>query len=308
MTKNLIAIASDIHVEFEANRGPDRPSAAWYALRDMRRTTPGHPPVGPDLTQAKAAGVKLVLMAGDVGVGARQVMAYSRAVSEYLDGAAVVVVPGNHEAYGHDLERVIAEMRDLSGLMPGSEIWALENERLDIEVAGQPIIVLGCTLWTDYALYGADKVDASIIEAVGSLNDHVRIRLRGNEFHPFHALQLHTVSRKWLARELARARRETPDVPVLVVTHHAPTPEAIPPQYRGGLLSAAFASDLVDEIAGGELQGAALWVCGHTHHCFQQQVGRTLVMASQRGYVGHETGADNYLPAIIDLEDLTNGR
>lgn len=304
MTK--ILITSDLHIEFEAGRGPDRPTADWYALRDLRKATPGHPPVGPDLRAAKEAGVKLVLLAGDVGVGARQTMAYCRAVSEYLD-CPVITVPGNHEAYGHDLEKVIAEMRDLSGLMPGSEVWALENERLEIEVAGQRLAILGAVLWTDYQLYGPNRVDAAIIEAAGSLNDHVRIRLRGNELHPFHCRCLHDVSRKFLARELAKARRESPDVPVIVLTHHAPVPEAIPPQYRGGLLSAAFASDLTAEIAGGELQGAALWCCGHTHHSFRQQVGETLIVSSQRGYVGSERGADSYMPAIIDLEGLHHG-
>lgn len=294
-------VMSDLHIEFESGRGPSRPTSAWCALNALRKVTLGHPPVGPDLRAAKAEGVQVALVAGDTAVGARATVTYARQVSEYLS-CPVVLVCGNHEAYGHDLEQLITEMRATAGLMPGSEVYFLENERLDLDVAGQKLIILGCTLWTDYALTGAAKVEGAIIEAVGSLNDHVCIQFRGNRLHPYHCRQMHDVSRKWLARELAKARSETPDV--IVMTHHAPVPEAIPPKYRGGRLSAAFASDLEAEIAVGELQGAALWACGHTHHSFSQQVGGTLVMASQRGYVGSEAGADCYVPAIIDLEEL----
>jgi len=300
---------SDLHVEHETGRGPIRQSPEWLALAEIRGSTPGHPPAGPDLRAAKAADVKLVILAGDISVGAKATMAYARQVSEYLDGASIVLVPGNHEYYHGSIDAVDRELRDLSGLMPGSDVWALQRERLDVELApGRPAIILGTTLWTDYAAFakGAKHPDRAIeralIAAVGGLTDHApgMIDIRGNRFHPAHARQMHDVSRQWLEREIARTRADNPGVPVIVVTHHPPVREASPAKFAGDPLTPAFVSDMRAEI---EVWQPDLWVCGHTHHSFSLQIGRTTVMASQRGYVGSkEEGADSYVPAIVELQ------
>ena len=83
-----------------------------------------------------------------------------------------------------------------------------------------------------------------------------------------------------------------------MVTHHAPVPDANPPQYRGGPLSPAFASDLRPLLA---KWAPAAWIYGHTHHSFDEVVEGVRVVSSQRGYVCAEPGADEYVPAVIRI-------
>lgn len=300
-----IAVMSDLHTEFEAGRGPSRPTAAWYALRDLRRATPGHPDVGPDLTQAKAAGVKLAILAGDIGIGTAG-MAYAREVSRFL-GCPVAYVPGNHEYYrGHDIPTLDAKLHDLAGLMPDSEVYFLQNDRWDFKSGGQHVVVLGTTMWTDYGLYARSAmhpdraIARGIMAAAGGLSDHApgMISICGNHFHPQHARQLNDMSRRWLEREITRARAEQPEAQIIVVTHHAPVRDAVPERFQGSDLSAAFANDMQAEI---EAWGPDLWVYGHTHSDLDMMIGRTRVLSSQRGYIGSETGTDSYRPAIIEL-------
>lgn len=109
--------------------------------------------------------------------------------------------------------------------------------------------VLGATLWTDYAANVPECVEFAMRQANNCLTEHVRCRLRGSKFGPSAARGLHFTSRAWFGAEVAKIRAEDPDAKVVVATHHAPIVEANPPQYRGGALAPAFASDMRAENA-----------------------------------------------------------
>jgi hypothetical protein len=290
---------SDIHNEHENPNGPRRPTAEWFSLRKARRACPGHPDVGPFLGHLRGENLNLIVMAGDIDIGLHGIT-YADRVSLFL-GAQVVYVMGNHEAYnGRDLDKLTPELRAAAKATSG-RVTFLENERATFEFHGERLHVLGCTMWSDYRLNGSDDaaVDEAISAAARGLNDHLQIFLRGNQFHPFHARQLHDVSLKWLDREVAGIREaEGTDAKILIVTHHAPIPDANPPQYRGGKLSPAFASDLTAKI---ELWQPDYWLNGHTHFNHDVRIGRTRCLSSQRGYVCSEAGADTYEPLVVDL-------
>ena len=292
-------VMSDIHNEHENPNGPRRPTAEWFSLRKARRACPGHPDVGPFLGHLRGENLNLIVMAGDIDIGLHGIT-YADRVSLFL-GAQVVYVMGNHCAYnGRDLDKLIPELRAAAKATCG-RVTFLENERATLEFRGELLHVLGCTLWTDYRLNGSDDaaVDQAILAAARGLNDHTHIYMRGNQFHPYHARQLHDVSLAWLRREMTWIRvTEGPDARVLIVTHHAPIPDANPQEYRGGKLSPAFASDMTAEI---KLWEPDAWIWGHTHHSMQAQIGRTTLISSQRGYVCSEPGADVYEPLVVDL-------
>lgn len=82
----------------------------------------------------------------------------------------------------------------------------------------------------------------------------------------------------------------------MVVTHHAPSPRSIPPEFRGDPLSACYASDLEDLIVDGR---PALWVHGHIHTKVDYRVGRSRVIANPRGYPGEGNAFDPQLVVEI---------
>lgn len=287
-----ITLMSDLHVEFE-RRGPDRPTQAWFDLRDRRWALrdQGHPEAGPLLEKLRDA-VDLVLLAGDIGVGAEAVR-YAAAVQDYVR-APVVMVAGNHELYGHDLPLMLEEMK---GLARELGVHLLEREAADLVIAGRRVRVLGATLWTDFELFGQGGVCAAAMsDAARAMTDFRIIKLNGSRFRPEDAANLHAATRAWLS-EAVPAARATADS-VIVLTHHAPTPLGNPPQHRTSELAPAFASDLEDDIQKWEPD---LWVFGHTHHSINTRIGHTRIVAAQRGYVGIEAGAESFRPPIIEI-------
>lgn len=295
-----IAVASDLHNEFEPEwrrqlyevlgRREDSRIAGW-ASRYRERMNTRHPELGPDLTGLGA--VDLYVLAGDIDIGSKAVEHAAEAAA-FL-GCPVVLVPGNHEFYGVEMVETLAEMKAMAA-STGGRVHVLDCDRLDLVVEGRKVAVLGTTLWTDYAISGANRQQEVMRLADERINDHHLIRFQGHPFCPADALALHRQSRAWVAEEALKSRQES-DV-VIVVTHHGSIPEASAPQYRDDPLSGAFNSDLTAEI---EAWQPDLWICGHTHFSFEKVVGRTRVVSAQRGYLGAEPQAAEFAPAVVEV-------
>lgn len=294
--KLRLALMSDLHNEMEP---PPRPTAGWLAMNEVREGIPGHPEVGPVLDGLLGAGVNLVVLAGDIGLGIGAIE-YAARASMFLRARAVCVM-GNHEAYrGRDLDLLIPEMRAAAASTNGL-VTFLEREAAAFDIGGQRLHVLGCTLWTDYEVNGSEPNDISrAMDCAGkALNDHRLIFLGGRQLTPMRARELHLSSRAWLAREVERIRVGDGDgARILIVTHHAPVPQGNAPQFTGGSLAPAFASDLTGEIAAWR---PSAWFFGHTHHSLDMTVGGTRVVSAQRGYVCSEPGAEGFVPRVIEI-------
>lgn len=269
-----IAVASDLHIEFDREGAPEAPFEAEA----------GHPRDGPDLAAVRGE-VDLLILAGDIDLDTAGI-AYADEAARFL-GVPVVYVMGNHEAYHGDLDAVLESCRrEAAGT--GGRVLFLENDAAT--VAG--VRVLGCTLWTDYALNG--NAAAGMQAAAAGLADHVLIRASGRRFTPAHAFTRHTRSRGWLERELARPSAE----PVVIATHHAPVRAAVEPRFEGSELSPAFVSDLEYLI---DAHGPAAWVWGHTHYSVDTTLGDTRCVSAQRGYPGEYAEPGRFRPAVIEV-------
>ncbi|MFL5380902.1 MAG: metallophosphoesterase [Longimicrobiaceae bacterium] len=224
------------------------------------------------------AGADVLVLAGDIDVGMRGVelaKAWSR-------GRPVLYVAGNHEFYGESIPRHVQKLRDAAA---GTGVRFLEND--EAVVGG--VRFLGCTLWTDFDLFGDRGMDMAAAQA--GMNDYRKIRVDPtySRLRPIDTVSMHQRSVRWLVERL-----EAPFAgPTVIVTHAAPSPRSITPAQRGDSLSAAFASDLEWMLDG----RAALWIHGHTHFCCDYEVGGTRVVANQRGYPGEDTGA--FDPAFV---------
>jgi hypothetical protein len=295
-----LAVMSDIHLEFDraliaqARLGGDAelspPALRWWRHLMERDRVVGHPRLGPDLDAVR--GADLLILAGDIDYGVDAVR-YAAEAAAYC-GCPAVLVPGNHEFYDAEMTRTLAAMRAASS----GRVDLLDGDRMDFDLGGGRVAVLGATLWTDYRLHGGDeaRVAMAMRNAEGGLNDHRVIRHGKGRFLPKDALALHWQARDWLADSLPRARAEADRV--VVVTHHAPTPAANPPRYADSRLSPAFASDLEAEIAAWQPD---LWISGHTHFDHDRRIGRCRLVSRQRGYIGVEGAAPDFAPLMVTL-------
>lgn len=211
-----------------------------------------------------AVAADVLVLAGDIAKG-------SRALELFGDWhCPVVYVPGNHEFYGGDVSAVLAELAQRAAAFPNVKILAP-----GIWTHGD-VRFIGCTLWTDYAVFGAERVDAAMATCAEKIADHHCIRGAGDRpFLPADALALHRAQRQWLCQRL----QEPFAGKTVVVTHHGPHRNSIAPAYAADLTSAAYASDLEDCLGIAELH-----IHGHIHESFDYPIGRTRVVANPQGY------------------------
>lgn len=215
------------------------------------------------------------VIAGDVGEGVEASLAWiARTIRPHM---RVVFVAGNHEFYRGCLPDELARGR-VAAARAGIDF--LEDE---VTWIGD-VAFAGCTLWTDYALDGDDRVAASMDDARRMMNDHRLIdRARRPErlpFRPEDAAALHRASRARL-EALAGRRAWTGTRVRIVVTHHAPTAASLDPAFAGEPLNPAFGSRLDDLVA---RLGAELWVHGHVHAGRDHRLGRTRIVCNPKGY------------------------
>lgn len=211
-----------------------------------------------------------VVLAGDIHLGTRG-LAWA---AERFPEVPVLYVPGNHEFYGSHMAALRRALRE-------------EARRLGIRLLDNAAVIigdvrfLGTTLWTDFALYDDDpELDAGFIRerAQWRMPDFQIIEQpEGERFTPEASQALHRQARDWLETELARPFAGR----TVVISHHAPLAECIPPRYRGDALSPAFASDL--EALMGRM---ALWIHGHVHEPVDLTRRGTRVFANPGGYPG----------------------
>jgi Icc-related predicted phosphoesterase len=227
--------------------------------------------------------IDVVIVAGDTCEGAEQGFAFLRRfVPMHIP---IIAVMGNHEFYRRCLSEELAQAREVA---PFYGVHLLEN---DIVILNG-VRFIGCSLWTDYRLFGEHNLPAAMRAAATGLNDHKRIKWSKEpwqRFRPQEALLLHKRSRAFVETALV----EPLEGATVVVTHHAPHPGSLHARYQNDLLSAAFVSDLTPVIETGR---AALWIHGHVHTSFDYNVGDTRILCNPHGY-GNEN--PNFNPALV---------
>lgn len=209
----------------------------------------------------------VVILAGDIGEGFRG-LNWAR---DHLGDRNTLYVPGNHEYYGFDLDDLNAEFAEFSDV----PLQVLQCDSLVID----NVRFLGCTLWTDFRLFGEVQQSTSMLMARQYMADfsHIRLRDAGKAalLNPMDTTLIHKRQRKWLTAELNKPFAGK----TVVITHHGPHGGSLHPRYADDLMSAGFISDLT------QLMGKAdLWIHGHTHNSFDYTVNGTRVVCNPRGY------------------------
>ena len=226
----------------------------------------------------------VVVLAGDIHTGT-QALPWIR---QHFPAMPVVLVLGNHEFYGHAAPALVEEFR---AAVAGTNVHLLENAA--VELAGWRF--LGCTLWTDFCLHGAEHQVDAWAQAAALLTDYRRIHhsQEGRLLRSPDTIRWHETSRRWLDEQVRRGNPER----TVIVTHHAPSARSLPAHQGKDWLSPAFASNLDEWVASSEVP---LWIHGHTHHCVHYRLGSTHVLANQRGYP-QEPRADFRPDLVVEL-------
>lgn len=263
--KTKFWILSDLHQEFS--------SCTWKPL-----------PV--DIPEHDA-----LILAGDTHSPTADAITYA----ERLTSKPVFMVCGNHEFYGTVMKDELVAARKRAAQSPN--VTLLENDAVNFN----DIRILGCTLWTDFELFGRDYLEAAMWEAGRGMNDYNRIKRIDEKsgktcpLRPQDTLDRHKASRQFLETELAK-RNDDKTERTIVITHHAPHRFGLHPNFKKDTISVAYASDLTAII---ETHQPDLWVFGHTHTACDFTIGKTRLISNARGYVGYEPRHANYKQQLV---------
>ena len=245
----------------------------------------------PRKVDVNAIDADVTVLAGDIGVGLEGV---AWALSAFR--RPVVYVLGNHEYYGQRLmPELLAAAR---AKCRGTQVHLLENDAVAID----GVRFLGCTLWTDFALFEEEERNVRAMEEeamkMGDFRQIISGRRDGGygknklvPFTPQMAIVRHQASRAWLETELDMPH----DGPTVVVTHHAPSARSLTYQEPTWLLDSAYASNL-EHLMGTER--VRLWVHGHTHLTTDYHVAGTHIISNPRGYLSTEP-VGTFDPALM---------
>ncbi len=228
-----------------------------------------------------ATDADVIILAGDIGVGFDGIEWAAR----WFPDAPVIYVLGNHEYYGHDIG-----LADELKAAASPNIRILDNDILDLD----GVRFLGCTLWTDFKLYGEGEAWSSRQRARRSILDFTSIRSGKRRFTPEDSVDLHETSKTWLVGELERKF----DGPTVVVTHHLPAPTSVAKRYANDSLNPAFASRLEDII---EKYGPELWIHGHTHVPCDYELLDTRIVCNPRGCPGEKHDSRFQAGLIVEV-------
>ncbi len=213
----------------------------------------------------------VVLLAGDISVNKGGI---EWALGNFPN-TPVLYTPGNHEFY--ERRSYQPWIDELKAYAEGSNVTIMNNDAVIID----GVRFLGAPLWTDFDLYG-NKYYARL-DAERSMNDYRRIR--NNEGHTLKSGD--TQGYHWATMAYFREQfAHDPEIPTVIMTHHAPSDLSTLDEYRGHYLTPAYASRLEPFILQHD-ESLKLWVHGHMHNTSDYMIGETRVVANPRGYAGH---------------------
>ena len=224
----------------------------------------------------------VVILAGDTRPGIKG-LSWAR---DAFPNSEVVYILGNHEYYGQAIPRHSVKLKELA---QGSHIHVLENDAL---ILGD-VIFLGCTLWTDFELFGNPRIAGYF--ATQDMNDYRRIHVSPSyrKLRSLDTAGLHHSSRHWLAKQFDQHQGSK----IVVVTHHAPSARSLPESYEDDILYAASASHMDDIV---ETSRAVLWVHGHRHVSYDYFIGSTHIICNPRGY-SNQPNPDFQADCIVNV-------
>ncbi|MFO0299701.1 MAG: metallophosphoesterase [Pseudomonadota bacterium] len=213
-----------------------------------------------DFEPRPAPGAELLVLAGDIDT--------TWAGYERFAGwpVPVLVVAGNHEFDGRDLDRAPAALHER---LHALGLVLLERASVVRQGAdGRRIRFVGTTRWNDFDLFGPERRERCM-RAAGYFLRLMGARRGGRALDAQSVRQEALACRAWLELELARPPGRDWDATV-VVTHFGPSLASADPRYGAQPGTASFCNADDDLIP-----RADLWLHGHLHCRHDYAVARS---------------------------------
>jgi predicted phosphohydrolase len=209
----------------------------------------------------------ILILAGDVipFVAMEQCADFISFLADHFQ--ATYWLPGNHEYFGSDITAGrYGSFRE--AIRPN--VFLLNNQVEQVE----DVALVFSTLWSHIS-------PAAEWDIARSVTDYRSILQDGQPFRPLHSNRLHAECLSFAQSAVADVRANNSKV--VVATHHVPTLQNYPKQFKGSLINEAFASELYDYIGP---SGINAWIYGH-HHCNTPEfmIGNTRLLTNQLGYI-----------------------
>lgn len=247
---------------------------------------------------------EFVIVAGDISGNTLNVKKF---IKENISRG--ICIEGNHLCYSKSGQYQIdfrqGAIRWLRNEFKDEPVKFLEN---DIYIQDD-IVFIGCTLWTDFCLYGEHVQDAAMMAAWTFMNDYNYVRCEHDEdivqLFPKKTLEWHKESIAYIEKIC----QDYPDKKIVIISHHAPSKKSISPQYRSSELNPAYTSNLEWLIE--KYSNIKLWVSGHTHEGSDFNIGQCRCINHAFGYYNENNrdltkfGQDkDCLGYVIDTDEL----
>lgn len=193
---------------------------------------------------------------------------------------------GNHQVYNWDeisMQDMHTQLKDqFNDCSNGFKF--LEND--SIYFPEENILLIGCTLWTDFNVFGHTESDGQYSQY--RMNDYKWHCLKHSsglrKMNWKDKLRFHKKSMKYIQETITKYKRSHPGVKIIVMTHHAPSMKSVAIACdKDRWIIPAYVSALDDFILNNpEIK---LWCHGHLHDQANYEIGGCRVVSNPRGYV-----------------------
>ncbi|MBP5366199.1 MAG: metallophosphoesterase [Bacteroidales bacterium] len=179
----------------------------------------------------------------------------------------VIVCFGNHDFYGH---YNLSEMPDGYCKQIRHNVHAYYNAVVHLD----DVDIVVSTLWAKIEPYNAYLTERNV-------SDFYRIRYNGHRLTADDFNREHERCFSFVKKAVNESVVKTK----IVLTHHVPTQLCTAKEFQGSTINGAFTVELGDYIAD---SGIDFWIYGHSHRCIDAQIGDTVILSNQLGYVQYD--------------------
>lgn len=195
-------------------------------------------------------------------------------------------VLGNHQVYHYE-NITIADMhkqlrQEFNDHTTGFKF--LENDSVYFQE--ENILLIGCTLWTDFSLFGKQETYGRWAEY--RMRDYKWPCMKDSKGYRFlsweDVVQFNKESIKYLQETVEEYKKMHPGIKIVVMTHHAPSIESANGHSgKDRDILPAYVCNLEEFIK--KNPEIKLWCHGHLHDDANYQIGECRVISNPRGYV-----------------------
>ena len=189
-------------------------------------------------------------------------------------------IPGNHEYYHNNIS-------NRSGIVDEAihpNVLLINNISVELE----NVKILFTSLWSHIS-------PVYEVQIKRSLNDFHVISYNNERFTSYEYNALHDQSLSFLEKEMESRNM----LKTIIVTHHVPTMENYPEEYRNSSINQAFCVPMDNFILRTEPD---YWIYGHHHRNIQDfMIGKTQMLTNQLGYVAHNENSGFSREKVIQL-------